>query len=88
MTWRAMSARPEAKVESEMERLRVESEDLRAGQAALAAELERKFIEQNTKLKKEYERKLEDMKRAATEAGAYTRPLSAQPEPLRAQNTP
>jgi hypothetical protein len=50
-----------------MERLRVEAEDLRAGQAALAAELERKFIEQNTKLKKDYERKLEDMKRSAEE---------------------
>ena len=54
-------------VEAETERLRVEAEDLRAGQAVLAAELERKFIEQNTKLKKEYERKLEDMKRSAEE---------------------
>jgi hypothetical protein len=54
-------------IEAEMEAMRVESEELRAGQAALAAELERKFIEQNTKLKKDYERKLEDMKRSAEE---------------------
>ena len=54
-------------IEDQMERLRVECEELRAGQAARAAELERKFIEQNTKLKKEYEQKLEDLKKSAEE---------------------
>ncbi|XRB07516.1 flagellar/basal body protein [Pycnococcus provasolii] len=54
-------------VESEMARLREENEDLRQSQEARAAELERRFIEQNTKQKKEYERRLEELKKASEE---------------------
>ena len=54
-------------VEAEMARLREENEDLRQSQEARAAELERRFIEQNTKQKKEYERRLEELKKASEE---------------------
>ena len=50
-----------------MERLREENEDLKHAQDALSAELERKFIEQNTKQKKEYEQKLEELKKVSEE---------------------
>ena len=50
-----------------MARLREENEDLRQSQEARAAELERRFIEQNTKQKKEYERRLEELKKASEE---------------------
>jgi F0F1-type ATP synthase membrane subunit b/b' len=36
-------------------------------QEVKTAELERKFIEQNTKMKKEYEQKLEELKKACEE---------------------
>lgn len=54
-------------IEAEMERLREDNEELRQAQEAKAAELERKFIEQNTKLKKEYEQKLEELKKSSEE---------------------
>mmetsp|Transcript_12897 Transcript_12897/g.15564 ORF Transcript_12897/g.15564 Transcript_12897/m.15564 type:complete len:487 (-) Transcript_12897:254-1714(-) len=54
-------------IEAEMERLREDNEELRQAQEAKAAELERKFIEQNTKMKKEYEQKLEELKKSSEE---------------------
>ena len=57
----------QGEVETEMERLRDANEALVAAQEQTAAELERKFIEQNTKMKKEYEQKLEELKKSCEE---------------------
>lgn len=57
----------QGEVEVEMERLRDANEALVAAQEQVAAELERKFIEQNTKMKKEYEQKLEELKKSCEE---------------------
>jgi len=54
-------------IEAEMERLRQVNEELKHQQEVKTAELERKFIEQNTKMKKEYEQKLEELKKACEE---------------------
>eukprot|EP00976_Prorocentrum_cordatum_P089659 1187811-Prorocentrum_minimum.AAC.1 len=54
-------------IEAEMERLREINEELKHQQEIKMAEMERKFIEQNTKLKKEYEQKLEELKKSCEE---------------------
>ena len=54
-------------IEAEMEHLREENDNLLQSQELKAAELERKFIEQNTKMKKEYEQKLEELKKSCEE---------------------
>ena len=56
-----------AEFDKEMDMMRVRDEERRLQNELQTAELERKFIEQHTRLKRDYDLRLEDLKRAADE---------------------
>lgn len=56
-----------AEFDKEMETMRVRDEERRIANKLQTDELERKFIEQHTRLKRDYDLRLDDLKRAADE---------------------